>query len=169
MKSTTRGRSWSPVWQQCYNPAGARKRERPGARFFRYLVTDHSGTEEAFYRSQSVGLSSADRSRADGTHFGGSLDVEETRVPSTTLDDLLAREGIETIDLLALDIEGHEFNALRGIDLARFQPQLVVSEGRRRDVSTYLHEQGYEVIERYLRFDFVNTYYQRRAGRAVVP
>jgi len=144
---------YGPAWEQA----------RPSSHFFSFLVTDHSGTEESFFRSESTGLSSADRSRADGSHFGDDLEVEETRVRSITLDVLLDREGIERIDLLALDIEGHELQALRGIDLDRFRPELVVVEGRRKDVAVHLDAAGYEVIERYLRFDPINTYYRRRA------
>ncbi|MGE4608210.1 MAG: FkbM family methyltransferase [Myxococcota bacterium] len=140
------------------------ERERPATKFLSYLVTDHSGTEDTFFKSQSLGLSSAERRRADGRHFGDTLEVEEILVPSTTLDDLLAREGVTKIDLLAMDIEGHELKALRGLDIDRFRPELVVAEGKRLGVTAYLDEHGYEVIERYQPFDFVNAYYQRRAG-----
>jgi FkbM family methyltransferase len=147
---------YAPAWEA----------ERPASRFFTFLVADHSSTDATFFRSESPGLSSADRSRADGTHFGGRLGVEEVHVPSTTLDDLLEHVGVERIDLLAMDIEGHELAALRGIDLDRFRPQLVVTEGRRADVATHLYQNGYELIERYLPFDPVNTYYRRRTDEA---
>ena len=141
--------------------APAWKEQRPGSKFFSYLVTDHSGTEDSFFRSESLGLSSADRKRADGKHFGGKLEVEEIKVPSITLDDLLEREGVEKIDLLAMDIEGHELTALHAFDIDRFQPALVVTEGKRPDVTAYLAEHGYEVIDRYRPFDRVNEYYRR--------
>lgn len=137
------------------------ERSRPGAKFFAYLVTDHSSDEGVFYKSQSLGLSSADRERADGQHFGGTLEVEEISVPSISLNDLLDREGVTKVDLLAMDIEGHELTALHGFDIERFRPDLVVTEGRRPDVTAYFAAHGYQVIERYLPFDTVNEYYAR--------
>ena len=132
-------------------------------------MTDHSGTLDAFFKSQSVGLSSAERQRADGRSFKGTLEVEELQVPSTTLNDLLTREGVKKIDLLAMDIEGNELKALRGFDLERFRPELIVSEGKRRGVTAYSLRHGYEVIERYRNFDFVNIYYRPIAGARGSP
>lgn len=137
------------------------ERDRPGSKFFAYLVTDHSSEDGVFYKSQSLGLSSADRGRADGQHFGGTLDVEEISIPSISLNDLLDREGVTKVDLLAMDIEGHELTALNGFDIERFRPDLVVTEGKRPDVTAYFTKHGYEVIERYLPFDTVNEYYTR--------
>ena len=144
---------YAPGWQ----------RERPASRFFSFLVTDHSGTEDPFFKSEGLGLSSADPRKARGANFGDDLAVEEIRVRSTTLDDLLASEGVTEIDLLALDIEGHELHALRGFDLDRFRPELVVAEGKRDEIRTYLSEHGYELIERYLPFDLVNDYFRPRS------
>lgn len=149
----------APIW----------RRDRPGSKFFTYLVTDHSGTEDSFYKSQSRGLSSADRGRADGKHFGGTLEVEEVKVQSITLTDLLDNEGIGKIDLLAMDIEGHELNALHGFDIDRFRPELVVTEGKRPDVAAFFEEHGYEVIERYRAFDLVNDYFRRSDRVSTTP
>jgi hypothetical protein len=93
--------------------------------------------------------------------------AEPIRVPSIPLDELLEREGVSKIDLLAMDIEGHELPALRGIDLDRYRPELVVVEGHHRPVLAHLEARGYAVIQRYRRFDSVNTYLSRRpAGDA---
>lgn len=135
------------------------QRARPASKFFAYLVADKSSDDSVFYRSENVGLSSATRERADGVHFGGALNVEEISIPSISLNDLLDREGITKVDLLAMDIEGHELTALHGFDIERFRPDLVVTEGRRPDVAAYFAEHGYGAIKRYLAFDTVNVYY----------
>ena len=141
--------------------ASAWERLRPASKFFSYLVTDHSGTIEAFYKSESVGLSSAVRKNADGKSFGGKLKVEEISTPTITLNELLTREGVDKIDLLAMDIEGFEMTALRGFDITRFAPDLVVVEGKDPEVAAYFNEHGYEVIQRYLAFDLINKYFRR--------
>jgi len=50
-------------------------------------------------------------------------------VPLTTLDEILTEtEAPSPIDLLAVDVEGHEVEVLRGLDFARFHPRLVLVE-----------------------------------------
>lgn len=49
------------------------------------------------------------------------------RIEAIPLDDYLAENGIEGVDLLKLDLEGHELQALRGADRA-------LSEGRIKSV-----------------------------------
>jgi FkbM family methyltransferase len=133
---------------------------RPRSRFANYLVTDHAGTEDSFYTSESSpGLSSTDRGLAAGNLFGDNVETVEVKVPSITLDLLLEQEGVEKIDLLSMDIEGHEPQALAGFDIERFQPELVVIEGKDPEVRRYLESHGYALIERYEPFDLVNRYF----------
>jgi FkbM family methyltransferase len=137
------------------------KEKRPNSKFFAYLVTDRSDALGTFYKSEGLGLSSTNRELASGKLFGENKETEEIQVPTITLDDLLDREGIEKVDLLAMDIEGHELTALRGFDLERFQPELLVIEGASRKVKKHLSDHGYEQIERYTRLDRVNRYFRR--------
>jgi hypothetical protein len=88
------------------------------------------------------------------------VEPEEIKVPMITLDDLLDREGIEKIDLISMDIEGHEPQALAGFDIERFRPELVVVEGFDPMVTKYFHDHGYEQIERYTAFDLINRYFR---------
>jgi FkbM family methyltransferase len=140
------------------------KQERPNSKFFSYLVTDRSGGTGTFFKSPNTGLSSTNRDLAAGKKHGDSLELEELEIPMITLNDLLDREGIEKIDLLSMDIEGHEPKALAGFDIDRFRPDLVVVESESRAVTKYFHEHGYEEIERYILFDSINRYFQRKPG-----
>jgi len=154
---------WTGVGIDALDDYAAQWREkRSGAQFLNYLVTDQASEAGEFYRSQNLGLSSASKARADGRHFGGTLQVEKIEVPAATLNEILEEAGITRIDLLSLDIEGHEIKALRGLDLQRFQPELIVSEGSRPEVEALLASNGYERIERYVPFDRTNRYYRRR-------
>jgi FkbM family methyltransferase len=54
----------------------------------------------------------------------------ELMVPARTLDDILAAHGIDTVDLLSLDVEGYEVPALRG--LKRVKPRFMLIEARDR-------------------------------------
>jgi FkbM family methyltransferase len=149
---------YGPAWQEI----------RPNSRFLVYLVTDRSGGTETFFKAFGLGISSTDQEWASGKVFKVDNPTTEIQVEMITLDDLLGREGVTKIDLLSMDIEGHEPKALAGFDIERFQPELVVIERqveapKEREVSGYFEQHGYELIEKYRRFDKVNDYFERKA------
>jgi FkbM family methyltransferase len=77
----------------------------------------------------------------------------ETEVPVVTLDTLCRRNGIERLDLLLVDTEGHDWEILRSVDFGAQTPRVVVyehyhlSEADRRAARELLREQGYEAME----------------------
>lgn len=144
-------------------------RERPRSKFFAFLVSDETLESATFYRSPVKGISSADEEFASGRVFApgsAGLKTRKLEVPSVTLNDLLGREGVESIDLLSMDIEGHEPEALAGFDIARFAPELVVIEAgaNRAELLAWFEQHGYERIDRYLEHDEVNWYFRPRAS-----
>jgi len=80
-----------------------------------------------------------------GTQFVGT-----ERVKITTLDNVLRSAGIEQIDFLSLDVEGHEVQVLRGLDFATFRPALILIEDGVRDLSRhrFLRARGYKLVKR---------------------
>ena len=102
-----------------------------------------------------------DRTDEEGTTSGlaGALRrsdrrVERVEVPGVTLDSAL--QGIEPpIDWVVLDVEGGEVDALRGFDLDRFKPRVLVVEEvsyrredltRKRAIREHLWERGYQAV-----------------------
>ena len=145
--------------------AEAWKEMRPNAKFLRHLVSNKSGGTEKFFRSYGRGISSTNREWASGKAFGEEFPTEEIPIETITLNDLLDREGVTKIDLVSIDIEGHESKALAGFDIERFQPGLVVIERqinkpKMQAIYNYFINHGYERIERYRAFDTVNDYYR---------
>jgi FkbM family methyltransferase len=141
-------------------------KRRKNSKFFNYIVTDHSGMVEPFYRPvrrELLGISTmlSERQRGSGHK---NVKYEEIRVPTITLTELLDSEGISKIDLLSMDIEGAEPLALAGFDIDRFQPELAVVEvhgATRQPVSGYFRSHRYRLIEKYAAFDSVNFYFTR--------
>jgi len=54
--------------------------------------------------------------------------IETIEVPSLSFDSLCARHGIERLDVLVIDTEGHDYEILRQVDLERLRPRVVVFE-----------------------------------------
>lgn len=73
-----------------------------------------------------------------------------------TLTSILDEVGVTTIDFLKIDVEGLEGSVLRGLDLGRYRPSVVVVEASRAEqCSEVLLPERYRVEF----FDGLNTYY----------
>jgi hypothetical protein len=86
----------------------------------------------------------------------------EVRVPTITLNDLLRRIEVESIDFLSMDIELGEPEALAGFDIQKYRPELVCIEAHqpvRAAIRKYFRENGYDVIDRYAFADLRNWYF----------
>lgn len=62
-------------------------------------------------------------------------------VPATSLSALIDEHLVDEIDLLSLDVEGYELQALKGLDLSRHRPRFILAEVRhphRADIDNYL-------------------------------
>lgn len=74
------------------------------------------------------------------------------QVPIRTLDSVLTEAKTpEHFDFLSIDVEGHEIEVLRGFDIARWQPRLILLEDHVGDLSkhNYLRASGYRIVRRY--------------------
>jgi FkbM family methyltransferase len=72
-------------------------------------------------------------------------------VPLRTLDEILVEAGAPTpIDFVSIDVEGHELDVLRGFDLARWRPRLVLLEDHvlSRTLHNYMEGRGYRWVRR---------------------
>lgn len=59
-------------------------------------------------------------------------EVYTLSVPARTLSDILDERQITHIDLLSLDVEGYEQEALKGLDFSRHRPVYILVEARDR-------------------------------------
>lgn len=76
-----------------------------------------------------------------------------TEVQCLTLSTLCRRHGVEELDLLLLDTEGHDWEIIRHIDLTAYMPRLLVYEhyhlspDDRSECCEHLRSLGYETME----------------------
>ena len=82
----------------------------------------------------------------------GATPEKVINVPIRTLDSILVEAGSPTeFDFLSIDVEGHEIEVLRGFDIARWRPRLILLEDHVADLSKhrYLIAAGYRIVRRY--------------------
>lgn len=73
------------------------------------------------------------------------IESRELLVTAMPLSRILDSLGVDRIDLLSLDVEGYELQALQGLDLARHAPRFMLIEARyRQEIEDYLYPR-YEV------------------------
>lgn len=73
--------------------------------------------------------------------------IQEIEVPFRTVDSILMEMGVRAIDFVTIDVEGGELDVLKGFDLGRFAPKVVVLENNtgclNSPVFRYMEGQGY--------------------------
>jgi FkbM family methyltransferase len=88
-------------------------------------------------------------------------------VPVRTLDDILIEAGAPApIDFVSIDVEGHEVAVLRGFNIARWRPRLILIEDHVANLATHraLTRAGYRLIRR----TGLNGWYVPRAAAPAV-
>jgi FkbM family methyltransferase len=94
-------------------------------------------------------------------------------VPTATLDEILAEAGTKDIDFVTIDVEGHELDVLRGFDLARWKPTVIMIESAggapNVRIAVQLFRAGYARMRRIT----INDWYEQvplvpRIGRFVL-
>ena len=86
-----------------------------------------------------------------GSHnFGFGKNWEEQQVQVKTLDSLLESYGFPQLDVLSVDTEGTELDVLKGIDIERWHPKVIVAEAwdHVSPIIPYLHDHHYRFVNR---------------------
>lgn len=82
---------------------------------FNHALGEVEETRSLFSNKDLSGLASMTKRRLD--HFDINMQQEET-IRTRKLDDVISENGIHFIDLLKIDVEGHELEVLKGGELA---------------------------------------------------
>jgi len=98
--------------------------------------------------------------------FDAELSGERIQVEMRTLNSVLAEAGVDRVDFLSLDVEGTELDVLRGLDLERYRPELILLEDHLHHYGkhTYLRARGYKLVRR---TGYNNWYVPRNAPATV--
>ena len=98
------------------------RKNRPNSIVCHCAVGEKDEEEVVFFANSRGSLSTLDKSRESEFKKHGKYFAKKS------LDTLLSEHNITEIDILSLDIEGYEIEALRGLDLNKYRPKIFVIE-----------------------------------------
>jgi FkbM family methyltransferase len=92
--------------------------------------------------------------------------ITKVNVPLRTLNTIIKNEipDLSRIDIMSIDIEGGEYNCLKGLDIEKYKPKVIVIEiadSQDKTISNYLKTFGYRLDKKvsyneyYLADDFI--------------
>ncbi len=77
--------------------------------------------------------------------------IEEIRVPSLTIPNLLEKHNFPKLDLLVIDAEGYDFEILKMFDFSKIKPAIIqleiahLSIDEKNECFSYLAQNGYRI------------------------
>jgi hypothetical protein len=92
--------------------------------------------------------------------FGSQIyQITKFKVPQKTLNTLISTEisHIKNIDIMSIDVEGGELKVLKGLNLEKYKPKLMVIENvfNKNDIKEYLYNANY-TLDKHIDY---NQYY----------
>jgi FkbM family methyltransferase len=120
------------------------REQRPGSRVFQVAV----GSPEQRGRAR-LAVATADSLSGLSPH--GDVQIERFEdVEVKTMDDILADAGNPKLDFVSIDVEGSELQVLRGFDLARHRPAIMLVEDHLQSLRVHRHLQksNYRLVKR---------------------
>ena len=106
-------------------------KNRPNSTIVPCAVSAEDKESVTFYSNKRGSLSTLDKTQEDlfrekyKDYFHGFVPQE---VEQRSLNTIFQENGVGKIDLMSLDIEGHEIEALKGLDLKKYSPTVMVVE-----------------------------------------
>lgn len=136
------------------------KINRPNSICYNYACVSNDFTDEFIYGD--FGLPPNDPTSLMSSINGLRLNNKHamTRVPVSTLTNILDRQTIPKIDFLSLDVEGYEYSVLKGLDLNKYKPTYLLIEVYNVDfktIKTYLEDNNYKLISNFSNYDKQNN------------
>lgn len=126
---------------------------RPSSHIVHAAVGENDAEQVEFFANSRGSLSTLDKTKENefaanyGAYFSG---FEVQKIPMMTLNTIFSKLGVDHIDFLSIDIEGSEVQALKGMDLQRFRPTVMVlesdSKSQKAQMEDILLPAGYHFI-----------------------
>jgi len=143
-------RGWSGITVEPTPGACAKFAEkRPRDICLNVAVGDRDGEISFFSFGSGAGHSTCDRERAQALQRELGQPMTEIKVPVRTLGSILAEHAKgRDIDVVSIDAEGAEAAILRGAQLDKFRPKLILIEAMAANVQIDVSQEASKILER---------------------
>lgn len=85
---------------------------------------------------------------------------ELVKVNVSTLEKILDKNNITTIDFLSLDVEGYELNVLKGLNLNKYRPIYILIEiyiDQYNSIYDYLTNNNYRLLSNFTNYNLIDN------------
>ncbi|MGO9960303.1 MAG: FkbM family methyltransferase, partial [Solirubrobacteraceae bacterium] len=161
-----RHRGWSGVLIEAIPELAAlcrRRRPRSYVASCALVSPDHAGETIEVQFGDLMSTVGEDGAHAAGGLAGVGRRGYSTTVPARTLSSVIDDASVASIDVIVLDVEGHELDVLAGLDMERHTPRYLLIETLERAAQQpaldRLLAKRYELAEALSDFDLL---YRRR-------
>ena len=82
------------------------------------------------------------------------------KVNVSTLEKILDKNNVYTIDLLSLDVEGYELNVLKGLNLNKYRPIYILIEiyiDQYNIIYNYLTYNNYRLLSNFTNYNLIDN------------
>lgn len=124
-------RGWKGICVEAHDGYIALLKENRPNSVICHCAAGEADEDATFYANARGSLSTLDKTKEKEwikgykDYFSG---FEEQKVSKVRLSSLFHQLGVVEIDVLSLDIEGYEIEALKGLDLTKHKPKILVVE-----------------------------------------
>lgn len=125
---------------------------------YNYAISDTDADSVEFHSVQAgygggsglAGLSAINLDPQYMANFGYSIrQITKITVPQKTLNTIISTEisHLSHIDILSIDVEGGELKVLKGLDLQKYNPRIILVENvfNSTELVDYILSQGYRL------------------------
>ena len=143
---------WSGISIDGIDFTAAYAAERPRTKFVHSLIDSEAGVRDFYVVKNDVGWEDQMSSmRAEALNLGHGFVAEKTRAKATPLKDVIPVD--QHVDVLFVDVEGHELEVIGSIEFGTHKPAVVVAENSgsfypRRLLVSFLRAKGYRHVAR---------------------
>ena len=134
---------------------------------FRMAISSSKGEVNSYIFSSGSGLNTLEKSWADKWSKLLGKDYFIMKLTKTTLTSVVKKFKIQNkIDLLNIDVEGHEVEVLNGSDFKLFRPKIITIEIHVKKTEDILKTKVFKILQKN-KYELISHYYHTCFFKAV--
>ena len=134
---------------------------------FRMAISSSKGEVNSYIFSSGSGLNTLEKSWADKWSKLLGKDYFIKKLTKTTLTSVVKKFKIQNkIDLLNIDVEGHEVDVLNGSDFKLFRPKIITIEIHVKKTEDILKTKVFKILQKN-KYELISHYYHTCFFKAV--